>query len=210
VRILHVIQEMGLGGAERVVLTLATDARRAGHDVAIASAPGSLDAEVDAARFELPLIRRDVRKLPSAAAALASIVRRWSPDVVHCHNPTMALVAAVATGRGARRPVVASVHGVPEEDYERSARILRLTRFVSVACGPGVEAALRDHGVRRVTTIVNGVSPAPIPATGESWPADSASPPTSRSSSPPAVWHRRRITRRRFAPWQRCPGRRSC
>ena len=137
VRILHVIQEMGRGGAERVVLTLAADACRAGHEVAIASAPGSLDAEVDADRFEMPLIRRDIRKLPSAAAALASIVGRWSPDVVHCHNPAMALVAAAATGRGAWRPVVASVHGVPEEDYERSARILRLTGFMSVACGPG-------------------------------------------------------------------------
>ena len=36
---------------------------------------------------------------------------------------------------------------------------------MSVACGPGVEAALRDQGVRRVTTIVNGVSPSPPPAT---------------------------------------------
>jgi hypothetical protein len=85
--------------------------------------------------------------------ALASIVRRWSPDVVHCHNPAMGLVAAVATGRGAWRPVVVSVFGVPEEDYKRSARILRLTGFPSVACGSGVEAALRDYGVRRVTTM---------------------------------------------------------
>jgi glycosyltransferase involved in cell wall biosynthesis len=165
VRVLHVIQEMGPGGAERVVVTLAAQARRAGHEVAVASSPGSLEAEFDGLRFEMPLIRRDVRKLPSAVAALASIVRRWSPDILHCHNPTMGLVAAVATGRGAWRPALVSVHGVPEEDYERSSRILRLTGFMSVACGPGVEAALREHGVRRARTIVNGVSPAPPPAT---------------------------------------------
>jgi glycosyltransferase involved in cell wall biosynthesis len=165
VRVLHVIQEMGRGGAERVVVTLAAEARRAGHEVAVASSPGSLEAEFDGDRFEMPFIRRDVRKLPSAVAALASIVRRWSPDVMHCHNPTMGLVAAVATGRGAWRPALVSMHGVPEEDYEQSSRILRLTGFLSVACGPGVEAALRDHGVRRTTTIVNGVSPAPPPAT---------------------------------------------
>lgn len=159
------IQELGPGGAERVVVNLAAEARRAGHDVAVASSPGSLEAEVDGAHFGMPLIRRDVSNVASAVAALVSIVRRWSPDVVHCHNPAMGLVAAIATGRGAWRPVVVSVHGVPDVDYRPSARILRLTGFPIVACGPGVEAALRDHGVRRVTTIVNGVSPAPRPAT---------------------------------------------
>jgi glycosyltransferase involved in cell wall biosynthesis len=160
-----VIQEMGQGGAERVVVTLAAEGRRVGYEVAVASSPGSLEAEFDGHRFEMPFIRRDVRRLPSAVASLVSIVRRWTPDVLHCHNPTMGLVAAVATARGAWRPALVSMHGVPEEDYERSSRILRLTGFTTVACGPGVEAALRDHGVRRVTTIVNGVSPAPPPAT---------------------------------------------
>ena len=164
-RVLHVIQGLETGGAERIVVTLAAEASRAGHEVAVASPPGSLQAELDGVRFEMPFIRRDVRKLPSAVATLASIVRRWSPDVLHCHQPTMGLVAALATGRGAWRPALVSVHGVQEEDYEQSGRILRLTGFMTVACGPGVETALRDQGVRRITTIVNGVSPAPPPAT---------------------------------------------
>ena len=164
-RVLHVIQGLETGGAERIVVTLAAEAIRAGHEVAVASPPGSLQAELDGVRFEMPFIRRDVRKLPSAVATLASIVRRWSPDVLHCHQPTMGLVAALATGRGAWRPALVSVHGVQEEDYEQSGRILRLTGFMTVACGPGVETALRDQGVRRITTIVNGVSPAPPPAT---------------------------------------------
>lgn len=164
-RVLHVIQGLETGGAERIVIALAAEASKAGHEVAVASPPGALQTELDGVRFEMPFVRRDVRKLPSAVVTLASIIRRWSPDALHCHQPTMGLVAALATGRGAWRPGLVSVHGVQEEDYEQSGRILRLSGFMSVACGPGVEAALRDHGVRRVTTIVNGVSPSPPPAT---------------------------------------------
>ena len=44
-RILEVIQEMQAGGAERVVLSLASGAEAAGDAVAIAAAPGALDVE---------------------------------------------------------------------------------------------------------------------------------------------------------------------
>ena len=122
VRVLHAIQGLETGGAERIVIALAAEASKAGHEVAVASPPGALQAELDGVRFEMPYVRRDVRKLPSAAVTLASIIRRWSPDALHCHQPTMGLVAALATGRGAWRPALVSVHGVQEEDYEQSGR----------------------------------------------------------------------------------------
>ena len=57
-RILHVIQELGTGGAERIVLTLARGAQEAGHEVAVAAAPGPLDDELEAGRFDFPYLRR--------------------------------------------------------------------------------------------------------------------------------------------------------
>jgi len=42
--------------------------------------------------------------------------------------------------------------------------VLRLTGLPVVACGPGVEVALAEHGLRTAATIWNGVSPAPPPA----------------------------------------------
>jgi glycosyltransferase involved in cell wall biosynthesis len=156
VRVLHVIQELRTGGAERVVLSLARHG-----DAAIAAAPGELDDEANVPRFELPLVERRASRIPGAVIAVRSAIRSFRPDVVHVHNPGVALPAGLATWRGRRPPALVSVHGVPEDDYATAARVLRMAGLPVVACGPGVEAALRQQGVDVRATVVNGVSPAP-------------------------------------------------
>jgi glycosyltransferase involved in cell wall biosynthesis len=164
VRILHVIQELETGGAERVVLALTAGGRDEGHAVAIAAAPGAFGPEAGGEQFELPRVERRVSRLPAAALALRRAVRRWRPDLLHCHNPGMALVAALATARGHTHPCVVTVHGVPDEDYSAAARLLRAMGMPVVACGPGVEEGLAEHGLSAELTIVNGIGPPPPPA----------------------------------------------
>ena len=163
-RILHAIQELRTGGAERVVVALAKGARAAGHEVAVASAPGSLVAEIDGPHYPLPLVERRPWRLPGAIFAVRRAVHRFRPDLVHCHNPGIAAAVGPATLRGRRPPGLVSVHGVPDEDYRRAAQALRLAGLPVVACGPGVELGLEEAGLRPTTTILNGVSPAPAPA----------------------------------------------
>jgi len=143
------------------VIALGEGARQAGHEVATASVPGPLAQEVGGSHFALPLIQRRPWRIPSAAWALRSAVRDWRPDLVHAHNPGMALAASAATLRGRTRPVLASVHGVPDEDYGRAAKVLRTSGARVVACGPGVASGLAEHGLEVDETIVNGISPAP-------------------------------------------------
>lgn len=159
-RILHTIQELKTGGAERVVLALTAAARAAGHEVAVAAA-GPLPQELTGPRLELPLIERRLGRLPGAILAVRRAVREASPDLVHCHNPGLAAAVGPATLRGRRPPSLVSVHGVQDEDYARAARILRLAGLPVVACGPGIAAALSEAGLRPLTTILNGVSVAP-------------------------------------------------
>jgi glycosyltransferase involved in cell wall biosynthesis len=125
--------------------------------------PGPFAEAVGGPHFALPLVERRSRRLPRAAWALRAAVRGWRPDVVHAHNPTMGLLAAAATRRGSGRPALVSVHGVPDEDYRRAARILRLAGVHVVACGTGVASGLAEHGLD-AETIVNGIAPAPAPA----------------------------------------------
>lgn len=158
------IQEMRTGGAERVVVSLARGAVAAGHEVAVASAPGELAEELAGDRFALPLVRRRPANVPRVVIALRRALRAWRPDLVHCHNPAMAVVTALATFRGRRPPALVSVHGVPEEDWPTTARLLRLAGLPVVACGPGVAEALQEQGYTPVATIANGISPAPPPA----------------------------------------------
>jgi len=160
VRILQVIQELEIGGAEGTVLSLVRGARAEGHEVAVAAASGRLARELEAPLFPLPLLRRRPWRLPRAAWSIDQTVRRWRPDVIHCHNPGMAIAASLPARRR-RLAALVTVHGVPEEDYPSAARILRAARLPVVACGPGVEAGLRDHGVRCEAVVPTSVSSAP-------------------------------------------------
>ncbi|MGH3093027.1 MAG: glycosyltransferase [Gaiellaceae bacterium] len=162
-RILHVIQEMAVGGAERVVAALAHRSGEEGHEVALAAVPGRLSDDLGLPLFALPLVERRPLQVAPAARRLAGAVRAWKPDVVHSHNPGMAIVTGLATRRGRRPPALVSVHGVPEDDYRRAAWLLRLAGLQVVACGPGVAAGLAERGCRVERTIVNGVAPAPDP-----------------------------------------------
>jgi glycosyltransferase involved in cell wall biosynthesis len=164
VRILHVIQELRTGGAERVVASLARGADASGHAVAIAAAPGPLAEGLPVEIFPLGLLQRRPWRVPRNAWALRTVTHSWRPDVVHAHNPGMAAVTALATRRGRNPRGLVSVHGVPESDWPATARILRLAGLPAVACGPGVEAALADRSCRVLATISNGVGPAPDPA----------------------------------------------
>ena len=99
------IESDGPGGAERVVATLATTLRQAGHPVLVilpANGDGWLEAQlrraqgVSIAYFRLP---RPVSI--SAARQIAGLVREFGARLVHSHEFSMAVYGAVAA-RSAR------------------------------------------------------------------------------------------------------------
>jgi glycosyltransferase involved in cell wall biosynthesis len=163
-RILHVIQELGVGGAEQVLVSTYRGARAAGHEVFVAAAPGPLAAQLGTEPLPVPLVRRRSWRVPAAARAVRRAVRETRPDLVHAHNPTMGLATGLATLRGRRPPGLVSVHGVPEADWPGTVRLLRASGLPAVACGPGVAAALEQHGLSPLATVVNAVGPSPPPA----------------------------------------------
>lgn len=160
-RVLQVIQDLAPGGAEQVALSLVGHLQERGCDVAVAAAPGPWSNRFPCPQFDLPILRRRPYLVPIGAARLADAIRRFRPDVVHAHNPGMGVISALATLRGRRPPALVSVHGVPEDDYPKTASVLRRAALPVVGCGPGVTAALRDLGVDVTATIVNGIPAAP-------------------------------------------------
>jgi len=165
-RILHAIQELRMGGAERIVVALAGASEAAGHVTGVASAPGVLSADVSQ-WFPLPLVGRRPTRVPAAVLALERARRTLQPTVLHVHNPTMAVLGGLIALRGHRLPGLVSVHGVPDEDYRAAARLLRAAGLPAIACGPGVAEGLSVAGLEVRGTIVNGVGPPPPPASRE-------------------------------------------
>lgn len=162
-RILHVIQELRTGGAERVVASLVRGSAERGHEVAVAAAPGAVADELGLSPFPLPVLERRPWRVPLGAWRVFRAIRTFRPDIVHAQNPAMALLVALATGRGHRPPALVTVQGVPEADYGPTSRLLRAAGLPVVACGPGVESGLTDAGLPSVELIANAVPPAPEP-----------------------------------------------
>jgi glycosyltransferase involved in cell wall biosynthesis len=160
-RVLHVIQELRTGGAERVLLSLARAGAERGDTVAVAARTGELAGELSGELFPLPLLERLPSRLPAAVRAVARAIRQSRAELVHAHNPGVALAVAAGTLRGRRPPALVTVQGVPDEDYPRTARLLRLAGLPVVACGPGVSAALAAEGLAVRAIIPNSVSPPP-------------------------------------------------
>jgi glycosyltransferase involved in cell wall biosynthesis len=169
-RLMLVVSEMGVGGAERVVVELARAATHRRDAVAVLADPGRLDRELEeleVVRAPLPHQRTPVA-LARATLSGARRMRAFRPDIVHSHNVRVTAIARAAAQLGmpgGRPPLVATYHGVPADEAGRAARVLRAADLV-VCVSEGLRQELIAGGLpaSRVTVVENGVPPA-SPAT---------------------------------------------
>jgi len=160
-RLLMVISELGVGGAEVVAVTLATAAAADGHEVVVASGPGHRVEQLRRAgvrHVPVPLVGRGPVDLARAVARLRDLER---PDLVHAHNPKPTLLARLAVGRDV--PVLTTLHGVSADERARAARILRWASDRVVAVSPYVADGLVRDGFpeERTEVVLNAVGPLP-------------------------------------------------
>ncbi len=158
-----VINELGFGGAERVVVDLADGLRAHGyatvlisldHDGVLAHAASRAGAEV----VSLGLGRAN----PRALAALTDVLRQRTIDVLHLHLPRAGVLGRVVARRLGLHPVVYTEHNV-WPGY--GSVIRRLNQWTLpwtdhvVAVSMAVRQWLLAHGVPadRVTAIANGI-----------------------------------------------------
>jgi glycosyltransferase involved in cell wall biosynthesis len=110
-RIVHIVQGLGIGGQERLVVQLSHELAARGHEPMIVtfSPGGAVRAEAKG----LPIFEaiRGQGSDPSLVARLAVLLRRLGADVVHTHNPSPMLhgVPAALLARVRRR--VHTKHG---------------------------------------------------------------------------------------------------
>lgn len=110
-RIIHVVQGLGIGGQERLVVQLSRELAARGHQPAIVSL--SLGGEVRAEAGDVPVYdaTRANGADPSLVARLAALLLRLRPDVVHTHNPAPMLYAIPAAVLARVRRRVHTKHG---------------------------------------------------------------------------------------------------
>ncbi|MEO6572435.1 MAG: glycosyltransferase, partial [Polyangiaceae bacterium] len=161
-RIVHVVQTLGMGGQERLILNLSRELVRRGHDVSVLSlTPGG---EI---RPEFGTIRvHDVTRKSGFDALIfgrmARTLNEIGPDAVHTHNPSP-MFYAVPASRAIRVPsVVHTKHGanIYGRKSLRAVRVLvrALTAFVCVSEGTAEVAREKEHVPEKLLHVIpNGI-----------------------------------------------------
>jgi glycosyltransferase involved in cell wall biosynthesis len=161
-RIAHVVLSLGIGGQERLIVSLASALRSRGHDVHIVSlSPGG---ELRSTIRETPVhdvVRTSAGLDPTLSIRLARLFRRLELDVVHTHNAVPMIYAAVA-GRAAGCRVVHTRHGQGSHLKGRRYLVRAACRFVhsfvAVSENTAVAATKNERPPKdRIHVIENGI-----------------------------------------------------
>ena len=162
--IAHVIDSLEVGGAEAVVAALCRSHAAAGHRVEVhcLTTAGPLAAELVAEG--VPVHVHASKRASGSIARLLRAFWRSRPDIVHCHNKSATVRAAVAARLTGARAVVSTRHGLGPSPF-RLRTELKFWIAAAMLCDRVVavcEAARRNlaGGVRpvahKLVTIRNG------------------------------------------------------
>ena len=162
--VLLMIDTLGVGGAERYVVTVANWLDAHGVDVAVASEGGALADELaPGVRFiEADICEVRATDLPAAARTVRAILQEVQPAAIVSNSLATALVGRAAQVRRTI-PIVNVAHGWPEERYRKVAPLMRVADRV-VAVSPDVKRKLVAAGLddARCRVVYNGVDCTPL------------------------------------------------
>jgi glycosyltransferase involved in cell wall biosynthesis len=170
-RIVQLVEDLQLGGLERLAVDLALAQRRAGHRVLVYCLlhAGPLAAGLEAAGIPVVTFQKSPGFSVSTVLAMAKRLRDDGAEVVHGHNPGVHHYAAIAA-RVAGVPVcintrhsVTTSQGQPyQERYFRWVK--PLTSHVAFVCDfvrRGLEPKL-GYAPEKCSVILNGIPLAPF------------------------------------------------
>jgi L-malate glycosyltransferase len=116
--IAHVTDNMEIGGAQKLTSILCRLQRSHKHHVSVHClfSVGALGQDLRAGGFDVVLY-----SAPSALGKMRDLYRgfkAFSPDVVHCHNPTAAVTGALPARLAGVKTVVATRHSLVKPPYQ--------------------------------------------------------------------------------------------
>jgi len=170
-RVLQVIDSLPQGGAEQLLVTLATHIDRARYDLRVCSLH-SLDEDSPVVRA-LRALGTPIYALgdgrwhdPRHVLAVAGLARAHRIDVLHTHLPYADTVGNLA-GLITNRPVVSTLHSVRDArqspgwiKHRLQVQALRWGARVIIACAPEVGRDARERlrlPARKLTVVPNGI-----------------------------------------------------
>ncbi len=164
-RVLHIVQSLEAGGAERVVVeyALAHDRSRYQPEVCCVVKGGPLEEPLKAAGIPVHILERGRRYNVAAGLRLARLIRLRRYEIVHSHNFTALAVGVPAAVLGGARCVVRTEHNVVFTHHWARKLVSRIAAFREDA-QIGVSRAVTNSHIangripaRRFVTVWNGI-----------------------------------------------------
>jgi glycosyltransferase involved in cell wall biosynthesis len=164
IKILHVVLSLEPGGMENGLVNVASRLNRAEFEVHVCCLERGGDF---IQRLPEPANVSILEKPPGVSlrtvGALAKVISRVKPHLIHSHNLGPLIYAGMATGLGWRCPILQGEHGLPEAQL--APKSLRQRRFFYRGCRriQTVSRGLRDHLIQlgmpasKIMVIQNGV-----------------------------------------------------
>jgi glycosyltransferase involved in cell wall biosynthesis len=164
-KILLLSTSMGMGGADKLLLTAARTLQSAGHEVRIVSLTALGPMGLQAQSFGIPTESLNMRRGvpdPRGLVQLAKLVRAWRPDVVHSHMVHANLMAR-ALRLFVRVPVlISTIHNIYEggQLWMMGYRLTNgLVDHMTIVSEAAADRFVNDRIVPRnlLTVVPNGV-----------------------------------------------------
>jgi len=166
VKVLHILPNFGLGGAERMAVYLMQSLNRERFEVAAVSMfdrVGS-DLEVMLERSGIPVWHLGKKRGldPRMYSRIDAALRQFRPRIVHTHRYVLRYVLPVVVYRRIRAKVH-TVHNLAEKEVDAPGKLVHRLAFslgvVPVAIASEVAVSLnRVYGLTRAPLIPNGIS----------------------------------------------------
>jgi glycosyltransferase involved in cell wall biosynthesis len=178
-KIAHVVDSMEVGGAEMLVSQMCRLQREQGHDPCV-YAVSSLGALGERMRKEGFAVQPHVgRHLSDATRNFFRIFKEARPDVVHLHNPTPTVYAAMSARMAGVPSIVSTRHSL----VARPRRLIVELKYAYAAafcdwivgiCDATTSNIKSIHGIpaRKIVRVYNGADPM-LRVTKEQWPPKS-------------------------------------
>ena len=145
-RILFLTPTLGIGGAEKLIVTYATGMQRRGHHVAVAF--GLVDPLASPLRNAgIEAVKLSPRGLKPTTLLewvwqFRKMVRSFRPDVIHAQSVTSALVARLVAPR---LPLLVTIHGIDASNEWLASFLFRWANVKLTAVSQASADGLRRH-----------------------------------------------------------------
>lgn len=166
-KILHIITNTELGGAQKVCIDLCKSAVEEGHQVAVASMAGGYlwgQLPTDVKQYYLKSLVKPIKLVKDIKVVfeLLKVKKDFRPDIIHLHSSKAGVLGRVI-GLGMKSKIVYTVHGF--DSIRLMHRIfLPLEKVLQCFCGAIVGVSnydnknLRAEKIdRNVSTVYNGI-----------------------------------------------------